>query len=108
MAWLVRGELQLSIGESLPIYFNKTYLHKKIRTITIYGSKLNTVDGVRCTNSQLSSLEVNNNPKLKTLEIGGNKLTTIDVSKNPELTRLDCTNNQLKSLDIGKTAIWNI
>ena len=93
---------------SLPIYFNKNYSDKKSHLITINGSGLNTISGMFCFNNELTSLNVSNNPKLKTLEILKNKLKDIDISKNIELTELNCTWNQLKSLDVTKNTLLEI
>jgi len=90
---------------SLPIYFDKNYSDKKNHSIIINGSELNTINGLFCFNNELTSLDVSNNPNLKTLDILRNKLKNIDVSKNLELTELNCTWNQLKSLDVSKNTL---
>ena len=85
---------------SMPIYFNKSYSDKKSHAIEINGSGRNTIIGIFCSNNDLTSLNVSNNPKLNYLVILSNKLKNIDVSKNLELIELDCSLNQLKSLDV--------
>ncbi len=90
---------------SLPIYFKNNYSDKKSHTITINGSKLNTIKGLFCFDNQITSLNVNNISKLKTLDVLKNKLKNIDVSNNPELSQLNCTWNQLKSLDVSKNTL---
>ena len=90
---------------SMPIYFNKSYSDKKSHAIEINGSGRNTIIGIFCSNNDLTSLNVSNNPKLKSLESLRNKLKSIDVSKNLELTELNCTWNQLKSLDVSKNTL---
>lgn len=90
---------------SLETSFSEKYSEKKAYTITIYGSRLNTIKGLSCCNKQLTSLDVSKNPRLKSLVIIRNKLTNIDVSKNLELTELNCTGNQLKDLDVRKNTL---
>lgn len=90
---------------SLPIYFKNNYSDKKSHTITINGSKLNTIKGLFCFDNQITSLNVNNNPKLKTLDVLKNRLTNIDIRNNPELSELNCTWNRLKNLDVSKNTL---
>lgn len=86
---------------SLPIYFEKNYSDKKIHTIKINGSELNTITGLSCFNNQITNIDVSNNPKLKSLEVLRNNLTDLNISKNTELTELNCTWNKLKKLDVN-------
>ena len=90
---------------SLPIYFKNNYSDKKSHTITINGSKLNTIKGLFCFDNQITSLNVNNISKLKTLDVLKNRLKNIDVRDNPELSELNCTWNQLKNLDVSKNTL---
>ena len=90
---------------SLPIYFKNNYSDKKAHTITINGSKLNTISGLFCFDNQITSLNVSNITKLKTLDVLKNRLQDIDVRNNPELSELNCTWNQLKYLDISKNTL---
>ncbi|MBA7524899.1 hypothetical protein ES705_17044 [subsurface metagenome] len=78
------------------------------------------LDGLDCSNNQLTTLDVSNNTALKllicrfnqltTLDVNtdlgqlicsNNQLTTLDVSNNTYLTLLDCSNNQLTTLDVS-------
>lgn len=90
---------------SLPLYFKNSYSDKKKHVITIRGSKQNTINGLFCFNNQITSLNVKNNPKLKTLQVLKNKLNNIDISNNIELSELNCTLNQLETLDVSKNTL---
>lgn len=90
---------------SLPIYFKNSYSDKKSHTITINGSKLNTIKGIFCFNNQITSLNISDCPKLETLEILKNNIKNIDVTKNTELTVLNCTWNEIKSLDLSNNIL---
>jgi hypothetical protein len=90
---------------SLPIYFKNKYSDKESHTITINGSKINTIKGIFCFDNQITSLNVNNISKLKTLDVLKNRIKNIDVSNNPELSELNCTWNQLKNLDVSKNTL---
>lgn len=87
---------------SLPVYFTRTYSDKDTRTIAIYGSHDNSIEGVYCSSNQLTSLFLNNNPKLKNLVVNKNNLTHIDLSENLELIELNCSHNQLTNLDVSR------
>jgi Leucine-rich repeat (LRR) protein len=54
-----------------------------------------------CWNNQLTSLDVSNCTALTTLLCLDNQLTSLDVSTCIALTTLDCINNQLTSLDVS-------
>ena len=51
------------------------------------------------TNGSLKTIDVSRNKKLKSLNVGKNKLSGIDVSENAELAELYCEDNNIKSLD---------
>lgn len=51
--------------------------------------------------SQLKTLDVSNNVKLKSLHCFNNPLTQLDVSNNLQLTDLDCSNCKILSLDLS-------
>src|SRR5690606_992067 len=87
---------------SLPKFFTQNYSSSKTHNIFIKGSRDNTIEGLYCSNNQLTDLVVSNNPQLKSLVVNKNKLKSLDVSKNLELTNLNCTSNQLTSLDLSR------
>ena len=64
-----------------------------------YFTSLNIL---RCTDNQLTALDVSENTALTKLNCCFNKLTSLDVSKNTALTILYCNDNQLTSLDVSK------
>ena len=64
-----------------------------------YFTSLNIL---RCTDNQLTALDVSENTALTKLNCCFNKLTSLDVSKNTALTILYCNENQLTSLDVSK------
>jgi Leucine-rich repeat (LRR) protein len=80
------------------IQCSHTYAVNSSYTIRIKG----TITSLNCINSQLSSLDVSDNPALTRLLCSTNQLTELDVSKNRELTYLACINNQLTTLDVSQ------
>ena len=64
-----------------------------------YFTSLNIL---RCTDNQLTALDVSENTALTKLNCCFNKLTSLDVSKNTALTILECNANRLTSLDVSK------
>ncbi|WP_172917589.1 Ig-like domain-containing protein [Capnocytophaga canis] len=69
------------------------------KTVTIYGK----VTFLKCTNNNLTSLDVSKNTNLTFLDCSGNnQLYGLDITKNTNLTFLDCSGNQLYDLDITK------
>lgn len=63
---------------------------------------------LRCSNNQLTSLDVSQNTALTLLECALNQITSLDLSQNIALTRLDCSLNQLISLNIANGNNTNI
>ena len=57
------------------------------------------LDYFSCDRTQISSLDVSNNPNLRRLFFIGNQLTSIDISNNTKLECVFCDGNQLTSLD---------
>ena len=64
-----------------------------------YFTSLNIL---RCTDNQLTALDVSENTALTKLNCCFNKLTSLDVSKNTALTKLNCSINELTFLDVSK------
>lgn len=58
------------------------------------------LQALRCSNNQLTTLDVSKNVNLYRLFCPNNQLTTLDVNKN--LQALDCSSNQLTILDVRK------
>ena len=54
-----------------------------------------------CSENDITSLDISNNPKLTYLDCYDNQLTSLDVSNNTALTTLSCSYNQLTSLDVS-------
>ena len=57
---------------------------------------------LRCTDNQLTALDVSKNTALKELWCYANQLTVLDVSKNTALRILNCYGNRLTTLDVDK------
>lgn len=57
---------------------------------------------LRCTNNQLTELNLNGLTQLTTLRCNANQLTTLDVSQLTLLRELWCQNNKLTKLDITR------
>ncbi|MDE5815353.1 MAG: leucine-rich repeat domain-containing protein, partial [Alistipes sp.] len=70
-------------------------------------SKKTKLTDLWCHNNQLTSLDVSKNTELTTLNCYVNKLTALDVSNNTKLIQLWCSSNQLTTLDVSKTNLVN-
>ena len=70
-------------------------------------SKNTALYKLRCGNNQLTALDVSKNTALETLSCGSNQLTSLDVSQNTELKTLDCSSSQLTALDVSKNTALN-
>lgn len=90
------GEIQFS--EALLVY-----------SIDVLGQNINTIEGIsaftnlgwfRCTNNNLTSVDLSANTNLTKLQIGQNQLTTLNVSMLTNLVWLVCDNNLLTSLNV--------
>lgn len=58
---------------------------------------------LRCSDNELTSLDITKYPGLKLLQCDNNQLTTFIVGDNSELGFLSCANNQLTKLDVSKS-----
>ena len=83
----------------------------KLITLDVQYTSIRNIDVSGC--SGLDDLHIQENPKIKTLNIAKNKnlrslycdrcsLKSLDVSKNLKLSRLTCDENKIKKLDISK------
>ena len=65
------------------------------------------LEGLDCTNNQLTVLDMSKNTELKILACSYNQLTELDLSKNTRLESLYCSANQFKTLHLPKTTELN-
>ena len=63
---------------------------------------------LRCSDNELTSLDITKYPGLKLLQCDNNQLTTFIVGENSELGFLSCDNNQLTQLDVSKSLNLNV
>ena len=59
------------------------------------------LEGLYCSENQLTSLDISRNTALTELKCSNNKLTSLDVSNNKALIGLDCCSNKLTGLDLS-------
>ena len=80
-----------------------------VDTLTVNGQNIADLTGIegftaltelKCSQNQLTSLDVSQNILLFHLVCASNQLTSLDVSQNINLGELGCEDNQLISLDI--------
>ena len=90
------GEIQYS--EAATVY-----------SLDIMGLNIISLEGIsaftnlgwlRCSNNNLTTVDLSQNLNLNKLQIGENQLTTLDVSMLTNLVWLVCNNNQLSSLNV--------
>ena len=68
-----------------------------------------TLTTLRCSNTQLTSLNLSKNTALTYLECSITQLTSLNLSQNTALTNLNCSGNQLTSLDLSQnTTLTNL
>jgi len=85
--------------------FSHSYSGASEHRITITGD-ITSIEALRCSDNQLTTLDVRSSTALRYLECMNNQLTTFDVSHNTALEYLYCNNNQLTALDVsGSTAL---
>ena len=89
-------KVMLTLNE-YQVRFEHTYSNATIRTITINGDDITSLN----TFSNITSLDVSRCTELKNLYCVG-QLTSLDVSKNTALTSLNVSSLQLTSLDVSK------
>ena len=80
-----------------------------VETINVNDMNIRSLKGIeffpnltklKCSENQLTELDVSQNKKLVYLDCVGNQLTELDVSQNKKLQMLHCSANQLTELDV--------
>jgi len=74
------------------------YSGSATRTITITGD----ITYLMCDQNELKTLDVSNNPSLRTLLCSSNKLTSLALGGLTSITDLRCSNNNLTSLNVTR------
>lgn len=78
--------------------------------VSVVGNNINDLTGIEafinitfleCSDNNLTSIDVSNNPELEIFECYNNQLNSIDVSQNTALYQFECRFNQLTSLDLS-------
>lgn len=69
--------------------------------VTVYGVQDTLID----VGTDITSIDLSNNPSLEYLGVNGNKLTSLDVSHNQELKQLVASYNKITSLDISQNPL---
>ena len=82
-----------------------------ITSIDLNGTDIGNLRGIEylkyleelyCWNTQISSLDVSQNPNLATLSCDNTQISSLDVSQNANLRLLGCDNTQISSLDVSQ------
>ena len=84
-------------GRLSAIYWSDTGLKG---AISLEG--LTALESVHCSNNQLTSLDVSQNPRLEYLECENNSLEKLDLPGDSSLREINCSNNKLSELDLSK------
>ena len=110
-AWL----LSQSVGEDSKLTKEEitSIVSMDLKELSIQNLKgiehFTALKGLRCSNNQLTTIDVTNLKKLERLDCYNNQLTALDISQNTVLNMLLCYNNQLTALDVSKnTALKTI
>ena len=59
------------------------------------------LDGLDCSENQLTELDLSGNTSLRWLYCSGNRITELDLNANSELEALRCSENQLTAIDVS-------
>ncbi|MBE9488616.1 MAG: fimbrillin family protein [Bacteroidetes bacterium] len=94
----ITNENEVSIPEALSIE-EIEFNYCKIKSLEgiKYFKNLRELD---CSDNLLTSLNVNNNPKLEELDCSYNKLTSLNIGDANYLRNIDCSNNLLNSINV--------
>ena len=94
------GDNQIQVSEASA--FNGTIYCSSMNIYTLTGIEaFVSLTTLTCSENQLTSLDVSDNPVLTFLNCALNNLTSLDVSNCTALTTLLCLDNQLTSLDVS-------
>lgn len=81
-----------------------------VREMDISGLGISDLTGIEyftnlwtlnCSNNNLVSLDISNNPRLRELDCSDNQLPSVDISNNLKLGKLNCSGNLIEALDIS-------
>ena len=92
------GEIQVSEAETV---FRLFHSNENISSLEGIASFTN-LEALSNYSNNITSLNLNQNTKLKELRITGSEFPTLDLSQNVNLTILGLQDNQLKSIDVTK------
>ncbi|GAA3620302.1 T9SS type A sorting domain-containing protein [Flavivirga jejuensis] len=92
------GEIQVSEAEAV---FRLFHSNENITSLEGIASFTN-LEALSNYSNNITSLNLNQNTKLKELRITGSDLPTLDLSQNVNLTILGLQNNQLTSIDVNQ------
>ncbi|MCU4156574.1 InlB B-repeat-containing protein [Carboxylicivirga sp. A043] len=91
---------EISIDEANSYLFPITLNSKSISDLTGIEHFIN-ITQLQCSDNQLKSLDLSNNPLLILLVCSSNQLISLDLSTNTNLVYLECSDNDLTSIQIG-------
>lgn len=87
--WSEDGRLQMIFWKGVGLKGNISF------------SSFTQLEGLKCSQGELTAIDVTGCPLLQELGCGSNQLTSLDVSNCPVLEILDCHGNQLTDLNIS-------
>ena len=59
------------------------------------------LEEIDCSSSQLYSLNVSYNSRLRILQCSHNELSELDLSENPQIEWVDCNQNEIRQIDVA-------
>lgn len=95
------GEISIAEAEKVKVVSIPSYKTEKVTSLSGIEYFVN-LEYLGCSEHQLNTLDVSNNPKLKYLHCSDNQLIALDLSSNIILNTLSCNDNPLATLDLSK------
>ena len=84
---------------------------KTIESIDCSGKNISSLQGIEyftalksliCSETEITALDLSQNPRLLTLNCHNTEITALDLSNNPDLQYLACYNTEITALDLSK------
>ena len=98
----VRGINDPTICDEIGFFRNLEKLYCSENNLTSLDISNNpNLTELSCSDNGITSLDISNNHKLTWVNLYNNQLTSLDISNNTELEDLYCSSNQLTSLDVS-------
>ena len=101
-------KIKIPIEDSIIKFYASTDFTAKIKCSNLQLTALDVsnftgLTELDCSNNNLTSLDLSQNPKLEKLFCYQNRINRLDLSHNPQIINLNCSSNNLSELELSNS-----